>query len=477
MLFIPLEKINIKERLVYGTIAAEEVDRVGEILDYATAKAAFQKWSEGQHKASGGKSYGNVRSMHNRTAAGKVAQPLHFDDELKKISACVYVSDDTEWQKIQDGVFTGFSPGGGYAKVWQDGKHKRYTPVIVELSLVDVPCQPSATFACTKADGTEELRKFKNADELGDIEQGFRAKDGRFFKAKVACSKWNEFIEEMAKLREEAETAVTHPALEALHEAESAVDKLAKAADPDEEDDEEEEDEEKAAADKKDEEDAAQKVVFKKGEGYDLQKGFCNIARLASIIDDLAWLLESCEYERESEKDDSKVPAELEAAIKTLVAIMTAMVVEEGKELEIGMAEKTIELPNDVAGRLSKMIGAEHAIMKKIKAIEPAAPQPSEELTELRKSLDSVTGDLAAERKVTSELTDGVTKLTKRLEALERQPVAPRGPLRAVDRHTERLPAPELKKESASGTDTLKMPQGLSPKDQRAWLHNQQIKH
>ncbi len=466
MLFIPLEKINIKERLVYGTIAAEEVDRVGEILDYASAKAAFKKWSDGQHEASGGKSYGNVRSMHNRTAAGKVAQPLHFDDELKKISACVYVSDDAEWQKIQDGVFTGFSPGGGYAKIWQDGKHKRYTPVIVELSLVDVPCQPSATFACTKADGTEELRKFKNADELGDIEQGFRAKDGRFFKAKVACEKWNKFIDEMAKLREEAETAVMHPALEALHAADAAVEKLAKAADPDE--DEDEEDEEEAAA---------RKVLLKKGEGYDLQKGFCNIARLASIIDDLSWLLESCEYEREAEKDESQVPAELEAAIKTLVGIITAMVVEEGKELEVGMADKTIDLPADVAARLTKMIGADHAIMKKIKSIEPAAPQPLEDLIELQKTLETVTGDLAAERKVTSELADGVTKLTKRLEAIERQPVPPRGPLRAVDRHLERLPAPELKKDKTSSTDSLKMPQGLSPNDQRAWMQGQQLKH
>ena len=170
-MFIPLEKIDIKQRLVYGTIAAEEVDRVGEILDYASAKSEFKKWSDRQAKASGGKSYGNVRSMHNRSAAGKVAQPLHFDDELKKISACVYVSDDNDWKKVEDGTYTGFSPGGGYAKTWKEGPYTKYTPQIIELSLVDVPCQPGAGFECIKMDGTTEMRKFKHTDELGDLEQ------------------------------------------------------------------------------------------------------------------------------------------------------------------------------------------------------------------------------------------------------------------------------------------------------------------
>jgi hypothetical protein len=469
MLFIPLEKIDIKQRLVYGTIAAEEADGANEILDYVSAKQAFQKWSDKAVKLSGGKSYGNVRSMHNRTAAGKVAQPLHFDDELKKISACVYVADDAEWAKVQEGVFTGFSPGGGYAKMWQDASNprlKRYTPVVIELSLVDVPCQPSAGFSCIKADGTTEMMKFKYAEEPGDLDQGFRAKDGRFFKVKVAAEKWNKYLAESDKAREEAEATVTHPALEALAKAEKAADAL-EASD---QDDEDEDEDAKAAAAKK----AAKKPRLKKSE--DLAKGFFNVARLAEIISELHWLSSDVECEEECEGDESPQPAALKAAVTSLITIITEMVAEEGEELGEKMAaDKCVDLPRATADQLIKLIGTEHPIMQKIKVIEPEAiVPPSDELMKLNQVLETVTGDLAKERQVTNELAEGMTRMTKRLEAIERQPMPPRGPLRAVDRHNERIPTLEHQTKATTGTDTLQMPAGLSPIDQRAWKANQQ---
>ena len=546
MLFIPLEKIDIKQRLVYGTIAAEEADGAGEILDYASAKQAFQKWSDKAVKLSGGKSYGNVRSMHNRTAAGKVAQPLHFDDELKKISACVYVADDAEWAKVQEGVFTGFSPGGGYAKMWQDASNprlKRYTPVVIELSLVDVPCQPSAGFSCIKADGTTELMKFKYAEEAGDLDQGFRAKDGRFFKVKIAAEKWNKYLAEAEKAREEVETAVTHPALEALQKAQEAVDKLEE-DDQDAEDEEEDNEDEKkkkmrkalldemAKADlstegRKKEAEAGEampdgsypiktkddlhnavqafgraknkpktKAHIKKrakalgatemlpkkwgklAEADGLAKGFGEVARLAQIIQDLDWLKECCEMEQEHEGDDaSDQPDALQGAVELLCEIIKDMVAEEGAELGDCMdGNKCIDLPRSVVDQFTKLIGTEHPIMQKIKAIEPVViVPPTEELMKLNQALETVTGDLAAERKVTSELADGMMTLAKRLETIERQPMPPRGPLRAVDRHLERKPAMiEHQQKVTTGTDTLQMPAGLSPIDQRAWKANQQ---
>jgi hypothetical protein len=109
-------------------------------------------------KASDGKSLGNIRGQHSNIAAGKLVE-LTFDD-LKKVGFVAKIVDDNEWQKVEEGVYTGFSPGGKYAKRWQDGAHKRYTPLVRELSIVDVPCNPNATFTMVKADGAEEEVSF-----------------------------------------------------------------------------------------------------------------------------------------------------------------------------------------------------------------------------------------------------------------------------------------------------------------------------
>ncbi len=163
-LFLPITKVDAEKRLVYGTLAAEVPDRSGEILDYATAKAAFESWSSEVHKNSDGKSYGNVRAMHGNIAAGKLTQPLLCDDETKSISSCAKVVDDAEWRKVEEGVYTGFSMGGAYEKRWKDPDNKdlmRYTPSVVEVSLVDLPCIPTATFEYIKSDGSVEMRKFQ----------------------------------------------------------------------------------------------------------------------------------------------------------------------------------------------------------------------------------------------------------------------------------------------------------------------------
>jgi len=158
-MFIPLMKADAAQRLVYGSVD-ETPDRAKEVMDYATAKAAFQDWSSEMQKASDGKSFGNIRGQHSNIAAGKLAQEIVFNDDDKRIEFCAHIVDDNEWRKVEEGVYTGFSPGGKYAKRWQDGENKRYTPVVRELSIVDIPCIPSATFTMVKADGAEEQVEF-----------------------------------------------------------------------------------------------------------------------------------------------------------------------------------------------------------------------------------------------------------------------------------------------------------------------------
>lgn len=159
-LFIPITKIDEEKRLVYGTIAEEVPDHSGEIFDYATSKPNFEKWSSDFEKVTDGKSLGNVRAMHGLTAAGKLTT-IAFEDDSKKIEACAKVVDDAEWDKCLEGVYTGFSVGGKYVKRWKDGDLTRYTADPNEVSLVDKPCIPTATFSLVKADGSMEIREFK----------------------------------------------------------------------------------------------------------------------------------------------------------------------------------------------------------------------------------------------------------------------------------------------------------------------------
>lgn len=161
-LFARITKIDVAKRQVVGTLVQEVPDRSGEIFDYDTSKAHFQGWSEGIHKATEGKSVGNMRSMHTNLVAGKFTD-IQFDDAKKSIEVVGEVVDDAEWKKVESGCYTGFSIGGKYEKKWADPVDptlKRYTAIPSEGSLVDMPCVPTAQFKMVKADGSEELHKF-----------------------------------------------------------------------------------------------------------------------------------------------------------------------------------------------------------------------------------------------------------------------------------------------------------------------------
>lgn len=173
--FVPMLKVDEEQRLVYGVMAEEVLDNSGEIFDYNSSKPHFEKWSEDAYNTSNGMSKGNVRTMHGSVAAGKLTD-IAFDDAARRIECCAKVVDDNEWNKVLEGVYTGFSIGGRYAKRWTEkmdngDKATRYTAQPVEVSLVDKPCIPTATFQMIKKDGSVEtvpLGKAYNEDQERD---------------------------------------------------------------------------------------------------------------------------------------------------------------------------------------------------------------------------------------------------------------------------------------------------------------------
>jgi hypothetical protein len=164
-IFIPITKVTELADgscEVAGRAAVEEVDKSREIFDYVSSKPRIEQWSHSFDKVTNGQSLGNLRAMHNKVAAGKITG-INYNDTAKAIDVISKVIDANEANKCREGVYTGFSIGGGYAARWPDPVHQgvmRYTADLSEISLVDNPCMPSATFEFVKADGASELRKF-----------------------------------------------------------------------------------------------------------------------------------------------------------------------------------------------------------------------------------------------------------------------------------------------------------------------------
>ena len=201
-MFIPITKVDAVQRLVYGLATAESLDRQGEICDYATTKPFYEKWSNDIAKASDGKSLGNVRSMHGSVAAGKITH-LTFNDPARQIELCAKIIDDTEWSKVLEGVYTGFSQGGAYVKRWTDERgRQRYTADPCEVSLVDLPCLPESTFQMIKGNGLVEERPFANGrdgESNDECEQVWRSRrDGSQFGSQEDVRKYHQHLDAQA---------------------------------------------------------------------------------------------------------------------------------------------------------------------------------------------------------------------------------------------------------------------------------------
>lgn len=159
--FAPISKINEKTREVHGILALEQRDKDGEIMDYADSKPLFEKWSKGIQKASGGKSVGNLREMHQPIISGHLTSII-ADDELKGFPIISKVTNDDSWGKVLRGELNGFSIYGNatYRKRDKVNKAIRYAVEPFEASLVDNPCMYGAEFTLVKEDGVELAAKF-----------------------------------------------------------------------------------------------------------------------------------------------------------------------------------------------------------------------------------------------------------------------------------------------------------------------------
>jgi len=156
-LSVPISKVDKERRLVSGFATLDNIDKQGDIIPAATAKAAFDQFR------------GNLRLMHNPIPVGKVIdfkEDKYYDAETGKmyngIFVTAYVSKGAEnyWEMVLDGTLTGFSIGAkmkDHEVIIDKGVPVRVIKEmeLYELSLVDSPANQFANIlSIQKSDNT-----------------------------------------------------------------------------------------------------------------------------------------------------------------------------------------------------------------------------------------------------------------------------------------------------------------------------------
>ena len=465
-LFIPLSKVDVEKREVWGRITQEVLDKSGEIMDYATSKPMFEKWSAEFEKATDGASLGNVREMHGKSAVGKLIKMI-FDDASKAIDVGSKIVDDQAWQKVLERVYTGFSVGGNYAKRWQDGSAKRYTAAPAEVSLVDNPCVGTALFYdLVKADGTMKkvaLRTDTSPSEGSDFADAknkkypldtakhvraaasyfgmpknrakYSSADAKTIDGKITAAKKKFGIGDCA------EKALA----DAIHTAQNMG--LKKQA-------------------------AGLTGVYGEMHAHGFAKGMYGLAQLATIVQSLHDASMSAQYEAEAEGDESEIPQKLADLRDALGEVLVEMAEEETAELNPELEEdepmtatekfaKALSLISEAHGELAlnkAVSGAEHKEMVQTihdHTVALGAGHNGQHDAELKKdgykkdedkSQKGEKGDKPKEDKDedSEKMAKSLVDAMARIEALEKQPAAAQAakPI-AIDKSTD---AAELRK-------------------------------
>ena len=137
--FIPfIAKRSGTQRLIEGPITADVIDIDGQRVSPEWLKSALPRWMQ----------FGNVREQHDPKRAVGKAQTLNIND-ITEPRILAKISDGDCWQKIEDGVYSGFSLGIRNARIVRDGGAPNGTIVggdIIEISVVDHPAVHKAAF-------------------------------------------------------------------------------------------------------------------------------------------------------------------------------------------------------------------------------------------------------------------------------------------------------------------------------------------
>lgn len=198
-LSFPIDMVKKEERIVSGIATADNIDKVGDVVDFEASLSAFKNWQ------------GNIREMHAPIAVGKAIsyKPIKIKgadgEEYNAIQVEAYISKGAEntWQKILDGTLRAFSIGGKIIrKEMMQNKVHNGRPVHIikqydlgELSLVDNPANAIAIIDLVKKadDGALDYtlggdNDIEKKQPIKDPKGGLTAAGRRYFKQKEGAN-------------------------------------------------------------------------------------------------------------------------------------------------------------------------------------------------------------------------------------------------------------------------------------------------
>ncbi len=269
--------------MVYGFASSESVDVDGETIKADAIKNAIPDYMK----------FANVREMHDaKKAAGTVLEMEVQTDGRTFVKT--HIVDAEAVKKVENKVYKGFSIGGKITSRDETDKTIIKGIRLSEISLVDRPANPDSVFTFCKVDDSAE-----GGDGAGaGVDATKPAADAP--KPETDAAKPAEGDAAAGESAQEDEKKPDAP-------AEGAADADAAAG---------------ADADKE----AADKTA-------DLKKGMWAIGNLASILGSIQSLQQSAEWEAEVEGDNSTMPADIMAWLKTGGTLLSAMVTEEVAEM------------------------------------------------------------------------------------------------------------------------------------------------
>ncbi|MGA8573988.1 MAG: DUF6582 domain-containing protein [Desulfobaccales bacterium] len=448
ILFAQFVKVNEATGEFTG-IAAEEIpDQAGEIFDYEASKPLIKAWSDDSLAHSNGKSYGNLRAMHNAKVAAGILTGITFNDERKRVEVRGKVIDSEELKKLAAGVYTGLSFGGSYAWRQSDGEHVRYAAQPVELSLADKPCVPTARFTLVKADGSEVEKAFtaeakraqrkagkvaarsdtdpkEGEDKYGDVE--FADEQNKKYPIdteKRIRAAWNFINREKNAAKYAAEdllaikTRIINAWKEKIDQDGPPLAEKTQAGTP----------------------------------APPLHKGLYTVSYFAQLIESLSDMADSIDWEAVQEMDDSPLPGQFKEWLTQGCEILKAMAAEEVDELLADLSKTQAGTPAPLAKAGARHSAADQELVQQIHdhAAALGADCPGAEKTapesDLAKTLKERTETLSKLETQNSKLEADLAKvsgeneaLVSEVEKLKAEPAPAKGALKAVPKEADSL--------------------------------------
>ena len=145
-LYGDITKRDAATRTVSGYVSSGAMDVQGQIVDPAWLAGQLPPWMA---------DYGNIREQHNPLRAVGKAKQLDLTTQPGPLLS-VKIVDADAWEKVQEGVYNGFSVGITNPVIVKDAVAPRGRIVggqLIEVSIVDRPANDAARFVLAKAAG------------------------------------------------------------------------------------------------------------------------------------------------------------------------------------------------------------------------------------------------------------------------------------------------------------------------------------